>query len=64
MKNTKNDVKKVRYRNGTDVFYTYSHWPTKEIDGVVYLSVVKNPPRHSETQTVQYVRKDAMEYVK
>lgn len=64
MKNIKQTLKKVRYKNGTDIFYTYTHWPIKEIDGVQYLSVVKNPPGHSDTQIVHYVRKDAMEYVK
>jgi hypothetical protein len=64
MKNSKPILKKVRYKNGTDTFYTYTNWPVKEIDGVSYLSVVKNLPSHHETQVLHYVRKDAMEYVK
>ena len=65
MKNSKQPIlKKVRYRNGTDIFYTYTNWPIKDIDGVEYLSVVKSMPSHSKTQQLHYVRKDAMEYVK
>ena len=64
MKTIKQTLKKVRYKNGADIFYTYTHWPSKEIDGVEYLSVVKNPPDNSQTQTIHYVRKDSMEYVK
>ena len=64
MKTTKQTLKKVRYKNGSDIFYTYTHWTTKEIDGVEYLSVVKFPPSNSLTQQIHYVRKDAMEYVK
>lgn len=44
----------------TDVYYTYSHWPSKEIDGVLFLPVVKNL---SEKNTY-YLRKDSLEKVK
>ena len=64
MRNSKSILKKVRYRNGTEIYYTYTNWPIKEIDGVEYLSVVKEVPSHSKTQQLHYVRKDAMEYVK
>jgi hypothetical protein len=57
-------LKRVRSRNGSDIFYTYNTWPTKEIDGVEYLSVVKHMPSNTQTQAMHYVRKDAMEYVK
>lgn len=67
MKTTKKQtpvLKKVRAKNGTDIFYTYSNWKTNEIDGVTFIPVVKNYPSHSETQVVHYMRKDTMEYVK
>jgi hypothetical protein len=64
MKNKKPILKRVRYKNGTDIFYTFTNWSTKEIDGVEYLPVVKSPPDHAKTQVLHYIRKDAMEYVK
>lgn len=44
----------------TDVYYTYSHWPSKEIDGVSFLPVVKNLTE----KTTYYLRKDSLEKVK
>ena len=60
----KNVLKKVRYRNGTDIFYTWSIWETKEIDGVEYLPVMKWSPEDKPEQIVHFIRKDTMEYVK
>ena len=57
-------LKKVRYKNGLDTFFTYSNWDTKEIEGVEYLAVVKKDPSNHETQMLHYVRKDAMEFIK
>ena len=57
-------VQKVRAKNGTDIFYTYSNWPINEIDGVPFISVVKNPPNNDKTQVIHYMKKDTMEYVK
>jgi len=48
----------------SEVYYTYSHWPSKDIDGVEFLSVVKQVPSHSNTQTIHYMRKDSLEKVK
>ena len=66
MKNsTKKPVlKKVRYKNGLDEFYTYSNWETKEIEGVEYLAVTKSDPSDHQTKQLYYVRKDAMEFIK
>jgi len=48
----------------TEVYYTYSHWPSKNIDGVEFLPVVKQPPSQSMTQNIHYMRKDSLEKVK
>jgi hypothetical protein len=57
-------LKKVRAKNGTDIFYTYSNWNTHEIDGVTFLPVVKEVPNNYKNQVIHYMRKDNMEYVK
>lgn len=56
-------LKKVRVRTNQEIYYTYSHWPTKEIDGVEFISVVKQAPSHN-TQPSHLMRKDSLEYVK
>ena len=59
--------KPIKLRNAlhqSEVYYTFSHWPTKEIDGVMFLPVVKQPPTQSITQTVHYMRKDSLEKIK
>ena len=55
---------KVRAKNGTDIFYTYENWPIEDIDGVNFLSVVKDEPNPWKTQVIHYMRKDNMEIVK
>ena len=58
-------LQKVRSRlNQTEVYFTYSHWELKEIDGVKFIPVVKSMPSHEKTQQIHYMRKDNMEYVK
>lgn len=64
MKPVKPKLQKVRARNGTDIFYTYSNWPINEIDGVSFLSVVKEVPNRDKIQVIHYMKKDNMEYVK
>jgi hypothetical protein len=55
---------KMRNRlNVTDVYYTFPHWSLKEIDGVDFLPVVKQPPSNN-TQTIHYIRKDSLEKTK
>ena len=60
-------VRKVRpLGNLTDIYYTYSHWDTKIIDGVEFVTVVKsNPEEHPmKTQISHLMRKDNLETVK
>jgi hypothetical protein len=66
MKNVKpkSVLKKVRAKNGTDIFYTYSHWELHEINGEKFIPVVKQIPDPKKNQVVHYLKKDAMEYVK
>jgi hypothetical protein len=69
MKNSKTQLKSVlkkyRVRNGSgEIFYTYSNWETNEIDGVIFLPVVKSMPSQSKTQQLHYLRKDSLEAVK
>ena len=62
--NTKNQPIKLRNRvNLTDVYYTLSQWPSKEIDGVLFLPVVRNYPS-DQKQPIHYVRKDSLEKTK
>lgn len=64
MKNQNNEIlKKVRVRTNQEIYYTYSHWPTKEIDGVEFISVVKHLP-NNQKQTLHLMRKESLEYVK
>jgi hypothetical protein len=62
MKPVKQVYKKVRARNGTDIFYTDPKWDTKEIDGVTFIAVSKEHPFVSNQ--VHWMKKDNMEYVK
>lgn len=62
--NSKPILKKVRARNGTDIFYTYSNWETKEIEGITFIPVVKSIPNQNKTQVIHYMKKDTMEYMK
>lgn len=59
----KNPIKLRNRLNVTDVYYTFPHWTPREIDGVVFLPVVKQPPSHM-TQTIHYIRKDSLEKTK
>lgn len=62
--NNKNQPIKLRNRYTlTDIYYTFPHWATKEIDGVIFTPVVKNYPS-METQAMHYVRKDSLEKTK
>jgi hypothetical protein len=55
-------LQKVRNRLHIDeVYYTYSHWPVKDIDGVAFLPIIKEVSEHPK---VFYMRKDNLEYVK
>jgi len=59
--------KPIKMRNRisqAEVYYTYTHWPSKDIDGVEFLPVVKQIPSQSITQSIHYMRKDSLEKVK
>ena len=64
MKKVKSILQKVRPKNGTDIYYTYSHWPIEEIDGEKFLAVTKTIPNPKEYGAGYYMKKDNMEYVK
>jgi hypothetical protein len=65
MKKQNNSIlKKVRVRTNQEIYYTYSHWPTKEIDGIEFIAVTKQAPSNQQTQSVHLMRKDSLEYVK
>jgi hypothetical protein len=60
--NQKQVLRKVRNRLHIDeVYYTYSHWPAKEIDGVAFLPIIKEVASNPK---VFYMKKDNLEYVK
>ena len=63
MKTVKPLLKKVRSKTNSDVYYTYSNWETKEIEGVTFIPVVKQMPS-DKTQVTFYTRKDNLEVVK
>jgi len=56
-------LKKVRSKTNSDIYYTYSNWETKEIEGITFIPVVKSFSKN-ENQVVHYLRKDNVEYVK
>ena len=56
-------LKKVRSKTNSDIYYTYSNWETKEIEGITFIPVVKSSNKN-QNQVVHYMRKDNVEYVK
>ena len=59
--------KPIKMRNRisvTDIYYTFANWPSKEIEGVTFLPVMKNDPSHNATQVLHYMRKDSLEKTK
>lgn len=48
----------------TELYYTYSHWDLRQIDGVDFIPVTKQPPLQTKTQVLHYMRKDSLERVK
>jgi len=55
---------KMQVISSKEVVYTFRHWPTQEIDGVEFLSVVKKQPSQEMTQVSHWMRKDSLEVVK
>lgn len=63
----KSQSKLIKLRNivsPTEIYYTFSDWPVKEIDGVTFLAVNKSDPSQNKTQQIHFVRKDSLEKVK
>jgi hypothetical protein len=55
-------LKKVRSKfNPTDIFYTDSSWETKEVDGVVFIYVIKNVGLR---ETPKLMRKESLEVIR
>jgi hypothetical protein len=58
-------IQKVRNRLHQDeIYYTWSNWEPKEIEGQLFLAVVKYNPSENKLQRTHYIRKDNMEYIK
>jgi hypothetical protein len=65
MKTVKNKpiLKRVRSKTNSDIYYTFSNWEPKEIEGVTFIPVVKDLPSEKLQHTF-WLRKDNVEYVK
>lgn len=57
-------IQKFRSKLNSEVYYTWSNWETKDIDGVAFLAVVRDVPDNSKLQQIYYMKKDNMELVK
>lgn len=59
--------KPIKLRNRlspTEIYYTFSHWPSKEIEGVEFIAVTKSFPSQENTQQIHFMRKDSLEKTK
>ena len=63
MKTVKPILKKVRSLTNSDIYYTYSNWESKEIEGVTFIPVVRDMP-NEKLQHTFWLRKENVEYVK
>ena len=59
--NLKHQIRKVRVRATSEVYYTDTAWETKEIDGIKFIPVVKNI---TIRETPKLMRKDTLEFLK
>lgn len=60
-------LKKVRpLGNLQDVYYTYSHWKSKIVDGIEFIPVTKVDPEKNpmKTNLIYHMRKDNLEVIK
>lgn len=57
-------IQKFRSKHNSEIYYTWSNWETKDIDGVVFLAVVREEPNDLKLQQIYYMKKDNMELVK
>jgi len=51
----KSILKKVRAKISLEEFYTFSDWPSKEIDGVEFIAVNKRLPTGNDTQIIRWL---------
>ena len=58
-------LRKVRpLGNLTDIYYTYSHWKTKNIDGIEFIAVAKLDPVYLGGVTVSSISVHNEDYIK
>jgi hypothetical protein len=57
-------IQKLRSKHNSEIYYTWSNWETKDIDGVDFLAVVREEPSKQKLQQTFYMKKDNMELVK
>jgi hypothetical protein len=62
MKKSKPILRKLRSLTNSDIYYTYSNWEPKEIEGVIFIPVVRDEPS-DKLQHTFWVRKENMEYL-
>ena len=59
--NLKHQIRKVRVRATSEVYYTDTAWETKDIDGIKFIPVIKNI---GVRETPKLMRKDTLEFLK
>jgi len=57
-------IQKLRCKHNSEIYYTWSNWETKDIDGVEFYPVVREEPTSLKLQQTFYMKKDNMELVK
>ena len=60
-------MQSIKLRNKfspTEIYYTFEHWKSKEIEGVEFIPVNKLPPSPGMSQSLHFMRKDSLEEVK
>jgi hypothetical protein len=60
------ETKQIKYQNQkipNEYFYSMTDWPTKDIDGVCFVSVVKKEPNYRLQQSVHWIRRDSLKKV-
>lgn len=58
------DLVKMRNRLTLDEYYTSPQWKTKEIDGVVFMPVLKSLPGEKTQPSPFWMKKESLEKVK
>ena len=66
MKTLNKESKQVKYQSlarPDEFFYSINTWSTREIDGVVFLSVNKQPIEPGKKQPIAFIRKDSVKRI-